>query len=127
MVQTARALRGITGKAIFVTSRPAPNKTGVALKHPASPAQPTAYTVKHGEPLYGISHNFLTRHGGDVTPAAVMRNVGPLRAAKGLNTDFVLAMTGTPVENRLTDLWCISDVVQPPALESIKDFSVNQV
>jgi SNF2 family DNA or RNA helicase len=54
------------------------------------------------------------------TPSARMTN-----AAKGLNTDFVLAMTGTPVENRLADLWCISDVVQPYALGSIKDFSAK--
>ena len=46
-------------------------------------------------------------------------------AAKGLNTDFVLAMTGTPVENRLADLWCIADIVQPSALGAIKDFSVK--
>jgi hypothetical protein len=44
-------------------------------------------------------------------------------AAKGMNTEFVLAMTGTPVENRLADLWSIADVVQPSALGSIKDFS----
>ena len=54
------------------------------------------------------------------TPSARMTH-----ASKGLNTDFVLAMTGTPVENRLADLWCIADVVQPWALGSIKDFSVR--
>jgi hypothetical protein len=54
------------------------------------------------------------------TPSARMTH-----ASKGLNTEFVLAMTGTPVENRLADLWCIADVVQPWALGSIKDFSVR--
>jgi hypothetical protein len=54
------------------------------------------------------------------TPSARMTH-----AAKGLNTDFVLAMTGTPVENRLADLWCISDVVQPSCLGSIKEFSAK--
>lgn len=54
------------------------------------------------------------------TPSARMTH-----AAKGLNTDFVLAMTGTPVENRLADLWCISDVVQPSSLGSIKEFSAK--
>lgn len=44
-------------------------------------------------------------------------------AVKGLNSDFVLAMTGTPVENRLADLWCIADAVQPGALADLKDFS----
>lgn len=44
-------------------------------------------------------------------------------AVKALNTDFMLAMTGTPVENRLADLWCIADAVQPGALSDLKVFS----
>ncbi len=44
-------------------------------------------------------------------------------AAKALNADFVLAMTGTPVENRLADLWCIADTCQPGALNDLKSFS----
>ena len=44
-------------------------------------------------------------------------------AVKALNTDFMVAMTGTPVENRLADLWCISDAVQPGALGDLKSFS----
>jgi SNF2 family DNA or RNA helicase len=44
-------------------------------------------------------------------------------AVKGLNTEFTLAMTGTPVENRLADLWCIADAVQPGALSDLKEFS----
>lgn len=44
-------------------------------------------------------------------------------AAKALNVDFVLAMTGTPVENRLADLWCIADAVQPGVLGDLKAFS----
>ncbi len=54
------------------------------------------------------------------TPSARMTT-----AAKGLNSEFIIAMTGTPVENRLSDLWCISDLVQPFSLGSIKDFSVR--
>lgn len=44
-------------------------------------------------------------------------------AASSLNCDFWVGMTGTPVENRLCDLWAISDVLQPGMLGSIKDFS----
>ena len=44
-------------------------------------------------------------------------------AVKALNTNFMVAMTGTPVENRLADLWCIADAVQPGALADLKDFS----
>ena len=34
-------------------------------------------------------------------------------AAKAMNIEFRVAMTGTPVENRLADLWCIVDAVHP--------------
>lgn len=44
------------------------------------------------------------------------------RAAKTLNARFQLAMTGTPVENRLQDLWSIIDVVHPGMLGSSKAF-----
>ena len=46
-------------------------------------------------------------------------------AAQGLNADFFVAMTGTPVENRLADLWCIADTVQPGALSDLKAFSAR--
>jgi hypothetical protein len=44
------------------------------------------------------------------------------RAAKTLNGRFQIAMTGTPVENRLQDLWSILDVVRPGLLGSSKSF-----
>lgn len=46
-------------------------------------------------------------------------------AVKALNAGFVVAMTGTPVENRLADLWCIADAVQPGALADLKEFSAR--
>ncbi len=44
-------------------------------------------------------------------------------AAKAMNADFRVALTGTPVENRLSDLWCIVDGVAPGHLEDLKRFS----
>lgn len=45
-------------------------------------------------------------------------------AAKSLNADFVLGMTGTPVENRLADLWCILDAIEPGELVgNLREFS----
>jgi superfamily II DNA or RNA helicase len=44
------------------------------------------------------------------------------RAAKTLNATFTLGMTGTPVENRLQDLWSIMDVVTPGLLGSSREF-----
>ncbi len=42
--------------------------------------------------------------------------------AKALDSDFVLALTGTPVENRLSDLWSILDTVSPGYLDSLNEF-----
>ena len=44
------------------------------------------------------------------------------RAARSINADFNIAMTGTPVENRLQDLWSIMDIVWPGRLGSSRDF-----
>ena len=44
------------------------------------------------------------------------------RAAEALNGEFLLGMTGTPVENRLQDLWSIMDVIAPGYLGSSRDF-----
>lgn len=44
------------------------------------------------------------------------------RAAKALNAGFILGMTGTPVENRLQDLWSIMDIIAPGLLGSSRDF-----
>jgi SNF2-related domain/Helicase conserved C-terminal domain len=46
-------------------------------------------------------------------------------AAKAMNAEFRLALTGTPVENRLADLWCITDAVHPACLGDLKTFSAS--
>jgi SNF2 domain-containing protein/SNF2 helicase protein/helicase-like protein len=45
------------------------------------------------------------------------------RAVKALNAPTRIALTGTPVENRLTDLWSIFDVINPGLLGSHKEFA----
>jgi non-specific serine/threonine protein kinase len=45
------------------------------------------------------------------------------RAAKRLDARARIALTGTPVENRLGDLWSIFDFISPGLLGSAKDFS----
>ena len=52
------------------------------------------------------------------TPGTIMT-----RAAKAMNGDFVIGLTGTPIENRLADLWCIMDTLQPGLLGDLKSFS----
>jgi SNF2 family DNA or RNA helicase len=45
------------------------------------------------------------------------------RAVKRLNAGSRLALTGTPVENRLGDLWSIFDFINPGLLGSAKQFT----
>jgi SNF2-related domain/Helicase conserved C-terminal domain len=44
-------------------------------------------------------------------------------AAKKLNAQFRVACTGTPVENSLTDLWCLFDFIQPGLLGTLDKFT----
>lgn len=45
------------------------------------------------------------------------------KAARAMNADFVLGLTGTPIENRMEDLWCIFDRITPGYLGDLKSFS----
>ncbi|MDR1069940.1 MAG: DEAD/DEAH box helicase [Gracilibacteraceae bacterium] len=45
------------------------------------------------------------------------------KAIKGLKSAFRVAMTGTPVENRLLDLWSIFDFLNAGFLGSMKEFT----
>ena len=45
------------------------------------------------------------------------------RAVKQLRADVRIALTGTPIENRLGDLWSIFDFINPGLLGSSKQFS----
>ncbi len=57
--------------------------------------------------------------------AQAIKNPGAkqTRAVKKLKAGARLALTGTPVENRLGDLWSIFDFVNPGLLGSAKEFS----
>jgi superfamily II DNA or RNA helicase len=47
------------------------------------------------------------------------------RAAKTVHANFVLGLTGTPIENQLSDFWCIMDIVNPGCLGDLKSFSAT--
>src|SRR5208283_549029 len=47
------------------------------------------------------------------------------RAAKTVNAAFTLGLTGTPIENHLSDLWCIMDIIYPGLLGDLKAFSAT--
>ncbi|MBU1665452.1 MAG: restriction endonuclease [Gammaproteobacteria bacterium] len=51
------------------------------------------------------------------SPAALVT-----QAAKAMNARFKIAATGTPVENSLTDLWCLFDFIQPGLLGALNEF-----
>lgn len=52
------------------------------------------------------------------TPGSMVTN-----SIKSLKADFKIAMTGTPVENTLVDLWCIMDFSVPGLLGNAREFS----
>jgi SNF2 family DNA or RNA helicase len=56
------------------------------------------------------------------TPGTLVTN-----AAKGLKAHFKIAMTGTPVENSLVDLWCIMDFCNPGLLLDARSFTKEYV
>ena len=47
------------------------------------------------------------------------------QAIKRLEAKFKVALTGTPVENRLSELWSIMEFLNPGYLGSVKDFHKN--
>ena len=56
--------------------------------------------------------------------AQAIKNPGTMqtRAVKNLKTGNRIIMTGTPVENRLSDLWSLFDFVNPGLLGNAKEF-----
>jgi len=56
--------------------------------------------------------------------AQAIKNSGTkqTRAVKELNSGSRIAMTGTPVENRLSDLWSLFDFLNPGLLGTAKEF-----
>ena len=59
-------------------------------------------TIKSALLSFHLRLLFLTRRRKVKNPGALVTNV-----AKHLNSDFFIGSTGTPVENRLADLWSI--------------------
>ena len=54
-----------------------------------------------------------------------LKNPASLRAAaaRAVNADFRIGLTGTPIENRTVDLWAIMDQLAPGALGSMSQFA----
>ena len=53
------------------------------------------------------------------------KNPGSLlsQGVRTINADFSIGMTGTPIENRMEDLWAVMDVLSPGFLGDLQTFS----
>ena len=59
----------------------------------------------------------------DEAQAIKNAGTGQARAVKKINAAFRLTLTGTPVENRLADLWSLFDFINPGLLGAPADFA----
>ncbi|MFQ8431009.1 DEAD/DEAH box helicase [Amaricoccus sp. W119] len=48
-------------------------------------------------------------------------------AARAINADFRIGLTGTPIENSLIDLWAIMDQIAPGALGTLEEFRSSYI
>ncbi|MFC4409007.1 DEAD/DEAH box helicase [Chungangia koreensis] len=81
----------------------------------------TSYdTLKIDQLLFGQIHfkNIIADEAQNVKSHSSQRS----RAIRAMKGDFRLAMTGTPVENSLEELWTIMDFVQPGAMSALSEF-----
>ncbi|ANN17342.1 helicase HelZ [Amycolatopsis orientalis] len=58
----------------------------------------------------------------DEAQAVKNQNTGPARALRRIPAGHRVALTGTPVENRLADLWSLSDLLNPGVLGGRQEF-----
>jgi superfamily II DNA or RNA helicase len=58
----------------------------------------------------------------DEAQAVKNQNTGPAQALRRIPADHRVALTGTPVENRLADLWSLSDLLNPGVLGGRQEF-----
>jgi SNF2 family DNA or RNA helicase len=61
--------------------------------------------------------------------ASLIKNPNSIRkiSLSNIDADIKIAMTGTPVENSLLDLWSISDFVLPGYLDTIDSFTAKYI
>ncbi|HJW87411.1 MAG TPA: DEAD/DEAH box helicase [Candidatus Brocadiaceae bacterium] len=85
------------------------------------PVMITTYSIlsRDAEALAGVQWNYVV-----LDEAQKIKNHSTLmcKAAKLLNSKRRLALTGTPIENRLSELWSIFDFLMPGYLGSADDF-----
>ncbi len=62
-----------------------------------------------------------------IDEAQYIKNAATLssRSVKDIQSDFKIALTGTPIENRLSELWSIFDFIMPGFFYSYNQFRAN--
>jgi superfamily II DNA or RNA helicase len=87
--------------------------------------------ITNYETLTNYQHSFAYLRNGKSLWSAIVTdeaqeyktpNTRVSHAMKALKADFEIASTGTPVENRLLDLWNLFDSIQPGLLLSAQEF-----
>lgn len=100
---------------------------GAPVLH-VSRAQEAAWVLTTYETLRDYVHSFgrVSWSVAVLDEAQKIKNPGALISeeckAVASKADFVIPMTGTPVENRLADLWSIVDTCQPGVLRDLNSF-----
>ena len=71
---------------------------------------------------YDVEFNYLV-----IDEAQYIKNIEALktRKVKEIKADHKVALTGTPIENNLLDLWSIFDFIMPKYLDGITSFKSN--
>ncbi len=104
------------------------------LAHPSAPTQQRSAAGFAAFDLVITSYGFLSREPRlaaeswrlvILDEAQAIKNPGAkqTRSVKQLKAEARIALTGTPIENRLGDLWSIFDFINPGLLGSSKAFS----
>ena len=85
------------------------------------PVMVTTYSIlsRDAEALANVQWNYVVL---DEAQKIKNHNTRMCKAAKLLNAKRRLALTGTPIENRLSELWSIYDFLMPGYLGSADDF-----
>lgn len=103
------------GKPILDLNRIQRNRVVITNYETIKSYQHSFAYMKDGKPLW----SFII---SDEAQEFKVPNTKISHAMKALKADMHIACTGTPVENRLLDLWNICDALQPGLLDSAKAF-----
>lgn len=124
IVENWRREIALFAPALNVHIHAGPARAGIAERLTPYDVVVTSFdTVIRDEPLLGaVNWNLLVL---DEAQAIKNPDAQRTKAVKRLPRRVSLAVTGTPVENRLDDLWSLSDFALPGLLGSVSEFRAS--